>query len=127
MSTLIDRMAAVLREVQSSYDGAAETYVIDSMSARYMRTLLNEMLAEYDALRAAAKPRAQVGQRIRVVNAQLNEGRYQNGEEGVVVAIMQSPFEEGVRVDFGPRRGPWFLYHSEYEIIPNLPAVNTGD
>lgn len=116
MSTLIDRMAAVLRDVMLNGSEA-------DLDAAFL------VLAEYDALRAATttKPRAQVGQWIRVVDAQLEGDRYQNGEEGIVVAITQKPLEEGVRVDFQNGQQSWFLYHSEYEIIPNLPATNTGD
>lgn len=130
MQSLTDRMATALRSLRDSWDYPVENFNLPEACARDSFDEINRLLAEYEAERnpkLAARPRAQVGQRIRVVSAHLNGECYQNGDDGVVVAVMQTPFEEGVRVDFGSHRGPWLLYHSEYEIIPNLPATNTGD
>lgn len=110
MSTLTDRMAAVLRALydRQRFDGSHE-----QMAAR-------EVLAEYDALRAApaAKPLPQVGQRVRCSDEKPDDLSWQ----GIVLYIQNGTVT--VQTDDG---GEFAAMAQELEVVPNLPATNTGD
>lgn len=110
--SLTDRMAAALRDVMSN-GGEADTVAAFAV------------LAEYDASRAA--PAAsyrlpQVGQHVRI----LRHADW--GDEGTVIRVSQAlrDRQPGVVVQT-PDGAYQKLFPGEYEIIPNLPATNTGD
>lgn len=122
--SMTDRMAAVLRELQGNYDGAAETYVVDTLTARRMYPLIQELLASHTASRAAlvANSIPQAGQHVRI----LRHADW--GDEGIVIRAGQSLLDRQPGIVVQTADGAYQkLFPGEYEIIPNLPATNTGD
>lgn len=99
--SLTDRMAAALRDVMSN-GGEADTVAAFAV------------LAEYEAERNPPKPIAQKGQRVRCIS-----GPHWHG----TVLYSKGPTTT-VQMDNGE---DFLAMTDDLEVIPNLPATNTGD